>query len=104
MTVTSLGTIEKLQFNSNGYYVYLVVYRTCPVEEKFKYLRFCVWDANLLRNKETGKRFEVGNKVRVVYHFSDFRFPWLDELIPARIDETCPICDSILDLKDMSIS
>ena len=103
MSLVSLGTIEKLQFNKNGYY-YLVVYIPCPVETK--YLRFCVWDTNLLQNKETGKEFEVGNRVRVIYHFKDLRFPWLDDLIPARIDDCCPICDNTLEeitLKEMSI-
>ena len=101
MTITSLGTIKHLQFNDHGYYS-LVLYTTYnPVETK--HLRFCVVDVNLLQNKETGKEFEVGCKVRVVYHFNELLLPCLDELIPAGNDDTCPICGSILDLKDMSI-
>ena len=92
----ALGTIKEIKFNHNGYY-YLVVYRTCPVE--MKYLRFCVWNVNLLRNKDTDKKFEVGNKVRVSYHYTDPRFPWLDELIPVGIDDTCPICDSLFEMR-----
>ena len=88
----ALGTIKEIKHNHNRYY-YLVVYRTCPVE--IKHLRFCVWNVNLLQNKVTGKKFEIGDKVRVSYHYNtDPRFPWLDELIPVKIDETYPICDT----------
>ena len=94
MTLVSIGTIDKLQLHDNGYYK-LTVYIPCP---ETKYLRFCVFKADLLQNKETGKEFQIGNKVRVIYHLvSKKRYPFLDELIPAKFDDCCPLCDSSLD-------
>ncbi len=94
MTLVSIGTIKKLRYHDEGYYT-LTVYIPCPIETK--YLRFCVVKSDLLQNKETGKEFEVGNKVRAVYHFIKGRFLFLDELIPAKIDDSCPLCDKSLD-------
>ncbi len=92
MVFTALGTIEKLQLHEIGYHK-LTVYSPCP---EIKILRFCVWKADLLQNKETGKEFEVGNKVRVVYHLDYLRFPCLDELSPVKSGDRCPICYNAL--------
>ena len=101
MTLVSIGIIEKIQYHDKGYYK-LVLYIPCPIEAK--YLRFCVLKADLLRNKETGKEFQVGNKVKVVYHLLEKRYNFLDDLIPAKIDDCCPLCDKSLGeslLRDM---
>ncbi len=102
MTFTALGRIEKLQFQDKGYHK-LTVYTPCP---EIKVLRFCVWNASLLQNKETGNKFEVGNKVKVVYHFKHSLFPCLDDLTPVKEGDSCPICNNTLDeiaFKEMSI-
>ena len=94
MTLVSIGTIDKIQYHDKGYYK-LTVYIPCPIETK--YLRFCILKEDLLQNKETGKQFQIGNKVRVIYHLIQKRYPFLDELISAKIDDCCPLCDSSLE-------
>ncbi len=93
MTFIALGTIEKLQYHDKGYHK-LTVYSPCP---ETRYLRFCVVKSDLLLNKETGRKFEIGTKVKVVYHVIKGGFPFLNELIPAKSGDCCPLCDKRLE-------
>ena len=87
MSILSLGTIEKLEFHNKGGYFKLKVY--IPGPERDEDLRFyvCNSKANLLQNKATGKKFKVGDIVRVAQRFDGH----LDELIPATENDTCYI-------------
>ena len=73
MTLVSIGTIDKVQYHDKGY-IKLTVYIPCPIGTK--YLRFCIMKADLLRNKETGKEFQAGDKVRVIYHLLKKTLPF----------------------------
>ena len=90
MSLTALGTIEKLQYDGSGYHKLIV---SAPLPYETKVLRFCVWKANLLQNKATGEQFKLGDKVKLVYHLKDSRYPCLEEIEQTNFDN-CPICGS----------
>ena len=96
MTLSALGTIEELQLQDKGYYKMILC---APAPFETKVLRFNIWKADILKRKENGRKYEVGDQVRVAYHHNDAGYLCLDEISLTSID-SCPVCYNALEAID----
>ena len=94
MSLTELGFIDEFQEPLYGFYKLSL---SCPVAYDCKTIQFSIWKGSLkeklIIRENGGKRFDLGDAVRVSYHLKDGEFPILDDIYHTLINQ-CPNCGS----------
>ena len=90
---TSLGKIYDISQSSKGYFKLTIAVNT-PFKTRF--LKFCLWDDELL--KYNAELYKEGDEVRVSYYYQD-NFPKFLSMVPQSIDE-CPDCFTFYEASD----